>query len=45
MDAQDEIHREDCGMTLKNLAGAFLLYGGVAPFLAALAYVALLGGV
>lgn len=30
---------------LKELAGAFLLYGGVAPFLAALAYVALLGGV
>jgi hypothetical protein len=30
---------------LKELAGAFLLYCGVAPFLAALAYVALLGGV
>lgn len=30
---------------LKELAGAFLLYCGVAPFLAAIAYVALLGGV
>lgn len=30
---------------LKELAGAVLLYCGVAPFLAALAYVALLGGV
>lgn len=32
-------------MTLKNIAGAFLLYGGVAPFCGWLAYVALLGGV
>lgn len=30
---------------LKELAGAFLLYGGVAPFLALLGYVALIGGV
>lgn len=30
---------------IKNLAGAFLLYCGVAPFFGWLAYVALLGGV
>lgn len=32
-------------MTIKNIAGAFLLYCGVAPFLALLGYVALIGGV
>jgi hypothetical protein len=31
-------------MTLKNIAGAFLLYGGVAPFCGWLGYVALIGG-
>jgi hypothetical protein len=30
---------------LKELAGAFLLYGGVAPFCAYLVHVALIGGV
>jgi len=32
-------------MTIKNLAGAFLLYCGVAPFFGWLGYVALIGGV
>ncbi len=32
-------------MTIKNIAGAFLLYGGAAPFCGWLAYVALVGGV
>lgn len=30
---------------LKDMAGAFLLYGGVAPFCGWLGYVALIGGV
>lgn len=32
-------------MTLKNLAGAFLLYCGVAPFCGWLAYMALIKGI
>jgi hypothetical protein len=32
-------------MTLKNIAGTFLLYCGVAPFCGWLGYVALIGGV